>query len=146
MYVFVKRNIPFAFALYYIGFAVFGYGSNAPVGIIDYTEIAIFLFGSYLNTFSKYQQHIWNKDSENNGKLYTIKLFKYSIHINYFVVLFWVLGYTILTHNIYSFWIPVFLYFFFSYFNIPKNKYQEEKYKERFSDYKKQKKIIPFIY
>lgn len=156
MFVFIKRripfeetiSIPFAFALYYIGFAIFGYGSNAPVGIIDYAGIAIFLFGSYLNSFSEYQRYIWKKDLENKGKIYTLKLFKYSMHINYFGDLLWVIGYTILTHNIYSVWIPVFLYFFFAYFNIPKlDKYLKEKYKEQFSDYKKQtKKFIPFIY
>lgn len=156
MFVFIKRripfeetiSIPFAFALYYIGFAIFGYGSNAPVGIIDYAGIAIFLFGSYLNSFSECQRYIWKKDPENKGKIYTLKLFKYSMHINYFGDLLWVIGYTILTHNIYSVWIPVFLYFFFAYFNIPKlDKYLKEKYKEQFSDYKKQtKKFIPFIY
>ena len=155
-FVFVKRRIPFeetisvpfAFALYYIGFAIFGYGSNAPLGIIDYTGIAIFLFGSYLNTFSEYQRHTWKKDPENKGKLYTINLFKYSMHINYFGDLLWVIGYAVLTHNVYSAWIPLFLYLFFAYFNIPKlDTYLEEKYKDQFSEYKNHtKKFIPFIY
>ena len=156
MFIFIKRRIPFeetvsiplAFALYYIGFAVFGYGSPAPVGVVDYFGIAIFLFGSYLNTFSEYQRFIWKKDPANKGKLYTVNLFRYSMHINYFGDLLWVIGYSILSHNIYSVWIPIFLFFFFAFFNIPKlDTYLSEKYKDQFDYYKKNtKKFIPFIY
>ncbi|MCF6183548.1 MAG: DUF1295 domain-containing protein [Bacteroidales bacterium] len=156
MFVFVKRripfeesiSIPFAFALYYIGFAVFGYGTQTPVGIFDYFGVAVFLFGSYLNTFSEYQRYKWKKDPNNKGKLYTIKLFRHSIHINYFGDLLWVIGYSILTLNIWSVWIPILLFFFFIFFNIPKlDTYLAEKYKTQFSNYKKQtKKFIPFIY
>lgn len=155
-FVFVKRripleeaiSIPFAFALYYIGFAIFGYGSNAPVGIIDYAGIAIFLFGSYLNSFSEYQRYIWKKDPGNKGKIYTEKLFSRSMHINYFGDLLWVIGYSLGTHNVYSFWIPVLLFLFFAFYNIPKlDTYLAEKYKDQFQNYKiKTKKFIPYIY
>ncbi len=156
MFVFVKRripfeetiSIPFAFALYYIGFAVFGYGTQTNIGLIDYFGIAVFLFGSYLNTMSEYQRHIWKKHSENKGKLYTLKLFSSSMHINYFGDLLWVIGYSILTLNIWSVWIPVLLFVFFTFFNIPQlDSYLAEKYREQFNNYKKHtKKFIPFIY
>ncbi len=156
MFVFVKRRIPFeetvsvplAFALYYIGFAFFGYGSPSSIGMIDYFGILIFLYGSYLNSFSEYQRYVWKKDPTNKGKLYTINLFKYSMHINYFGDLLWVIGYSVLTHNIYSAWIPIFLFLFFVFFNIPKlDNYLAEKYKNQFSEYKNHtKKFIPFIY
>jgi len=156
MFVFLKRHIPyeevfgisFAFSIYYIGFAIFGYASDAPTGIFDYLGIAIYLFGSYLNTTSELQRHIWKKDPNNKGKLYTIKLFSYSMHINYFGDLLWVTGYAILTRNIYSIGIVIFLFLFFAFLNIPKlDKYLAEKYKGQFEDYKKKtKKFIPFIY
>jgi len=156
MFVFLKRKIafeevisvPFAFAIYYLGFAILGYPTNIPIGFIDYIGIAIFLFGSYLNTASEFQRHIWKKDTNNKGKLYTIKLFSYSMHINYFGDLLWVIGYAILTRNIYSISIVIFLFIFFTFFNIPKlDKYLSEKYKEQFNEYqKKTKKFIPFIY
>jgi len=156
MFVFVKRripfeetiSIPFAFALYYIGFAIFGYGSQTPVGITDFIGIGIFILGSYLNTVSEYQRHIWKKNSENKGKLYTLKLFSHSMHINYFGDLLWVIGYSFVSLNIWSVWIPVLLFFFFVFFNIPKlDSYLAEKYQNQFNEYKKQtKKFIPFIY
>ncbi len=156
MFVFVKRSIPFeetisipfAFALYYIGFAVFGYGTQTPVGFIDYFGITVFLFGSYLNTMSEYQRHTWKKLSENKGKLYTLKLFSRSMHINYFGDLLWVIGYSIISLNIWSAWIPILLFFFFIFFNIPKlDNYLAKKYNSQFDTYKKQtKKLIPFIY
>ncbi len=156
LFVFIKRKIPFeetisvpfAFALYYIGFAIFGYGSQTPVGITDFIGIGIFLLGSYLNTVSEYQRHIWKKHSENKGKLYTLKLFSHSMHINYFGDLLWVIGYSIVSLNIWSVWIPIILFFFFVFFNIPKlDAYLAEKYKAQFENYKKTtKKFIPFIY
>ena len=156
MIVFLKRripleeviSIPLAFSLYYIGFAIFGYGSVQEIGIIDYLGIAIFFFGSYLNTYSELQRHIWKKKNTNKGKLYTSGLFKYSMHINYFGDLLWVIAYSMLTLNIYSVWIPVFLFLFFAFYNIPKlDQYLAGKYKAQFSAYrKKTKKFIPFIY
>lgn len=141
-------SIPLAFSLYYIGFAIFGYGSNEPIGFPDFIGIAIYIFGSYLNTYSEFQRYIWKKNPENSKKLYTIGLFRYSMHINYFGDLLWVIGYSILTHNIWSVWIPIFLFLFFAFFNIPKlDSYLSEKYKDQFTKYKKNtKKFIPFIY
>ncbi len=141
-------SVPFAFAIYYIGFAIFGYVSNASLDIFDLLGITVYLVGSYLNTASELQRFIWKKDPNNKGKLYTINLFSYSMHINYFGDLLWVLGYAILTRNIYSFIIVALLFLFFAFFNIPKlDKYLAEKYKEQFYEYKtKTKKFIPFIY
>lgn len=141
-------SVPFAFAVYYIGFAIFGYASEEAIGIFDYAGIGIYLLGSYLNTASELQRFIWKKDPKNKGKLYTINLFSYSMHINYFGDLLWVLGYAILTRNIYSFIIVVLLFLFFAFFNIPKlDKYLAEKYKNQFVEYQnKTKKFIPFIY
>lgn len=141
-------SVPFAFAIYYLGFAIFGYASDVPIGILDFIGIAVYLVGSYLNTASELQRHIWKKDIDNKGKLYTIKLFSYSMHINYFGDLLWVIGYAILTRNIYSISIVLFLFSFFAFLNIPKlDKYLADKYKDQFQEYKnKTKKFIPFIY
>ena len=79
MFVFLKRgipweealSIPFAFGLYYFGYALLGFFKEVPLDIIDYSAIVIFLIGSYLNTGSEWRRHIWKKRSENNEKLYT---------------------------------------------------------------------------
>lgn len=77
-------SVPFAFAVYYIGFAILGYASNDTISIFDLLGITIYLVGSYLNTGSELQRFIWKKNPNNKGKLYTIKLFSHSMHINYF--------------------------------------------------------------
>ncbi len=141
-------DIPFAFALYYIGFAMLGYSTDILPGPLDFLAIAIFLTGSFLNTYSELQRDKWKKNPENKGRLYTIGLFKYSIHINYFGDLLWVIAYAIITRNWYSALIPAFLFCFFAFYNIPMlDKHLASHYGEQFEEYrKKTKKFIPFIY
>ncbi len=141
-------SIPFAFAIYYIGFAMFGYKSNAEINYIDIIAILIYVYGSYLNTGSELFRHKWKQKPENKDKLYTTGLFKYSMHINYFGDLLWVVAYAMITRNWYSISIVVFLICFFVFFNIPKlDTYLASKYGVQFEEYKKKtKKFIPFIY
>ncbi len=141
-------SVPMAFALYYIGFSLLAYNRTTPIEMSDYVAIAIFLLGSFLNTFSELQRHFWKKHPENQGKLYTGNLFSYSMHINYFGDLLWVSAYAIVTRNLYAAPIPIFLFCFFACYNIPKlDAYLAEKYKEQFVVYrKKTKKFIPFVY
>ncbi len=152
----IKRRMPweetfsilFAFTLYYIGFALFGYKSTLGIGFVDILAIGIFLLGSFLNTGSEIARDKWKKDPHNSGQLYTSGLFKYSMHINYFGDLLWVSAYSILTRNWYSITIPVFLFCFFTFYNIPKlDAYLSSKYGKQFEEYrKKTRKFIPFIY
>ena len=152
----IKRHIPweetfsiaFAFALYYIGFVLLGYRTELSIDLIDFIAIGLFLIGSFLNTGAELSRDKWKKDPENSGRLYTIGLFRYSMHINYFGDLLWVTAYAIITRNWYSVFIPVMLFFFFAFFNIPKlDNYLASKYEQQFDEYRrKTKKLIPFIY
>jgi protein-S-isoprenylcysteine O-methyltransferase Ste14 len=141
-------SVPMAFALYYIGFSLLGYNRTTPIDAWDYVAIAVFLFGSFLNTCSELQRHFWKKQPENQGKLYTKGLFSYSMHINYFGDLLWVSAYAIVTRNLHAAAIPLFLLCFFAFYNIPKlDAYLAERYKGQFEAYRqKTKKFIPFIY
>ena len=141
-------SIPLAFSLYYIGFAFLGYANTSPIGWLDYLAVAIYLLGSYLNTGSEWQRDRWKKRPENKGKLYTVGLFSWSMHINYFGDLLWVTAYAIVTRNAWSILIVLFLFCFFAFFNIPKlDAYLAEKYGEQFDAYqKKTKRLIPFLY
>ena len=141
-------SIPFAFAIYYVGFAMFGYKAVDELNFIDIIAILVYIFGSYLNTGSEYFRYRWKKKPENEGKLYTTGLFKYSMHINYFGDLLWVVAYAMITRNWYSISIIVFLFCFFAFYNIPKlDTYLASKYGAQFEEYsKKTKKFIPFIY
>jgi len=141
-------SVPMAFALYYIGFPLLVFNRGVSIDWIDYLAIFIFIVGSTLNTVSELQRNFWKKHQENKGKLYTIGLFKYSMHINYFGDILWVSAYAIITRNYYSIAIPVLLFCLFTFWNIPAlDKYLANRYKEQFEGYaKKTKKLIPFIY
>lgn len=141
-------DVPFAFALYYIGFSLFVLPVSVPVSLFDYIAILIFIVGCSLNTIGELLRDQWKKDSNNKGKLYTEGFFKYSMHINYFGDLLWVIAYAMITRNIYSITIPIFLFCFFVFYNIPKlDKYLLGKYGSQFIQYSKStKKFIPFIY
>ena len=143
-----SMSVPFAFALYFVGFALLAYGRASALDWIDFSAIFLFIFGSFLNTASELQRHFWKKRPENKGKLFTRGLFGYAMHINYFGDLMWVTAYAIITRNHYASIIPIFLFCLFVFFNIPKlDAYLSEKYAAEFDQYRrKTKRFIPFIY
>lgn len=156
MFVFLKRripwmesiDIPFAFALYYIGFPLFALSTHQKIDAIDYIGIGIFITGSCINTFSELLRYKWKQNPEHKGKLYTEGLFKYSMHVNYFGDVLWVSAYAILTRNWYSVIIPIFLLCFFIFYNIPKlDAHLKTRYADEYPEYaRRTKKLIPFIY
>lgn len=141
-------SIPFAFALYYVGFAMLAYSSTQPLGYLDVFALILFGYGSQLNTGSELARDHWKKLPENKGKLYTKGSFRYAMHINYFGDILWVSAYAILTRNWYSILIVLFLLVFFVFYNIPKlDEYLASRYGEQFKEYSnKTKKLIPFVY
>ena len=141
-------SVPIAFALYYIGFALLVLPSGNSIDLLDYLGIILFVKGCFLNTFGELQRYFWKKNPMNKGKLFTKGLFAYSMHINYFGDVLWVSGYALITRNYYAILIPLFLFSFFAFYNIPKlDKYLALKYKEQFQAYrKKTKRFIPFIW
>jgi len=141
-------SVPMAFALYFIGFPLLGLNRTISIDWIDYLAIIIFILGSSINTISELQRHFWKKNPKNKGKLYTIGLFKYSMHINYFGDILWVSAYAIITRNYYAIAIPILLFCLFVFWNIPAlDKYLANRYKGEFEEYEKRtKKLIPFIY
>lgn len=141
-------SVPLAFALYYLGFSLLVLPTAKPLAAIDLLAIVLFVTGCTLNTGGELQRHIWKQDPQNKGRLYTQGFFKYAMHINYFGDLLWVIAYAMLCRNAYAFLIPLFLFCFFAFFNIPKlDAYLKEKYGQAFVKYAKStKKFIPFIY
>jgi len=141
-------SVPLAFALYFIGFPLFVLPISVPIDIIDYFAISLFIIGCILNSGGEILRNKWKKEPENKGKIYTQGFFKYSRHINYFGDILWVISYALITKNIWSITIPLFLFIFFAFYNAPKlDKYLKEKYGNDYDDYaKKTKMLIPFIY
>ena len=141
-------SIPFAFALYFIGFPLFVLPVSAQIDGFDYFAIGLFIIGCVLNSGGEILRNNWKKNPENKGEIYTQGFFKYARHINYFGDLLWVIAYAIISKNWYSITIPIFLFCLFAFYNAPKlDKYLEGKYGKGYEEYaKKTKMLIPFIY
>lgn len=141
-------SIPFAFALYYIGFPLLVLPVSIPIDGLDYVAIALFIAGCTLNTGGEILRDRWKRKPSNKGKIYTGGFFKYSRHINYFGDILWVTGSAIITRNWYAVTIPLFLFCFFAFYNAPKlDDYLKNKYGGAYDEYaRKTKMLIPFIY
>jgi len=156
VFVFLKRKIAWSemflvsslmsFALF--SFAKVGGDSNQPVGFLDCFSIFLYLFGSWLNTYSEYTRHTWKKQNENKRQLYTGGLFKYSMHINYLGDIFLFMGFALITLQFSMLFIPLVMALNFIFIIIPRlDKYLATKYGKAFDEYAKgTKKFIPGIY
>lgn len=140
-------SIPFAFMVYYAGFSLLGGPTSIAIDWIDGFAIGLFCVGSFTNTYSEILRDAWRKKPENQGKLYTGGLFRYARHINYFGDILWVSGFALLTRNVWSALIPLFLFAFFFFYNAPElDRHLQEKYPEEFAVYKQQvKMLVPFL-
>jgi steroid 5-alpha reductase family enzyme len=140
-------SIPFAFALYLLGFPLLARSASVEFGAIEVLGIGLFVIGSFINTYSEHQRRRFKRRPENKGHLFTGGLFALSMHPNYFGDLLWVSGYACVTRNALSLLIPAFLFCFFYFFNIPKlDRHLREHYGDAFKDYESRtKRLIPFV-
>lgn len=134
-----------AFGLYYLGFPLLAIWGNLNLVWIGWI---FFILGSSVNTLSELLRKPFKADPRNKGKLYTGGLFKYAVHINYFGDVLWVLGFALVTGNLWSLLIPLMLLCMFIFSYIPTaDKYLSKHYGQSFIDYnKKTKSLIPFIW
>ena len=141
-------SVPFAFALYYIGFSLLVLPTTKPLDMLDFVAVLLFVVGSVLNSGGEILRDRWKKNPVNKGKIYTAGFFRYARHINYFGDLLWVIAYAVVTRNWYATAIPVFLFCFFAFYNAPKlDRYLSRKYGADYARYARQTKMfIPFIY
>ncbi len=119
-----------------------GTGAATPVGV------ALYAFGSYLNTGSEYGRDTWKRRAENSGCLYTEGLFRFSRHINYLGDLILFSGFAMITGRAWSFLIPLLMLGGFVFINIPTlDGYLARKYGADFDRYAaRTRKLIPWIY
>lgn len=125
-----------------------GGSKEDAVGIIEILGIVLFVYGSYLNTASEYFRHVWKQMKENQGRLYTLKLFKFTRHTNYTGDVLLFSGIALVGSHVSLLLIPVSMGLFFVFVLIPlKEKYLASKYGAEFKEYAKTtKKLIPGIY
>lgn len=155
IFVFVERRIPWeeafsiplAFALYLLGFPLLARPAAVAFGAIEALGIALFVVGSIINTYSEHQRRDFKRRTENKGKLFTGGLFALSMHPNYFGDLLWVSGHACVTRNAFASLIPLFLFCFFYFFNVPKlDRYLRQHYGAAFTEYERRtKRLIPFL-
>ncbi len=160
LFVLLKRRVAYSealglsafMALFEIGFLLLGAGilsgKAAPFGPLDVFAIALILIGSFFNTGSELQRHIWKRAPAHKGQCYTGGLFAHSMHINYFgdSVLF--TGWALLTTSWFAFAIPAFMTVSFVFFHIPGlDAYLADRYGAAFKSYAASTaKFVPYIY
>lgn len=155
-FVFLKRRMAWGevaivapwIAAIHITFAFLGGTQQATIGASDVLSLLLYGTGSYLNTGSEYLRYLWKLQPENQGHLYTLGLFRYAMHINYFGDLVLFSGYALLTRNVWAGSIPLLMLGGFVFFNIPAlDAYLERKYAAEFKSYaRRTRKLIPVLY
>ncbi len=135
-------------ATFEVGFVWLAGQSSAAFSALDVLGLGLLAFGSYLNTGSEVQRKWWKADPAHKGHCYTLGLFRYSMHINFFgdVVLF--SGWALLTANLFALGLPLLMALMFIFLHIPGlDAYLAKRYGNEFTAYaSKTKKLIPFVY
>jgi protein-S-isoprenylcysteine O-methyltransferase Ste14 len=156
LFVFVQRKIGWfegglvsvLFFMMFYTFVVSAGSQPEPIGLIDIAGIFMFLIGSYINTLADYQRFAWKRKIENKGRLYTLGLFKYSMHINYFGDAITYIGLALITMEMLCLFISTIIIVNFIVIQIPmQDKHLSKKYGNDFVDYSRvTKKFIPYVY
>lgn len=71
-------SVPFAFAIYFIGFPLFVLPISKPIDTLDFFAISIFVIGCVLNSGGEILRKKWKRKPENKGQIYTKDFFKYA--------------------------------------------------------------------
>lgn len=132
----------------HLGFALLGGTNIASIGIETFVGAILYVAGSYLNTASEYSRHLWKQQPENQGKLYTRGLFRYSMHINYFGDEILFAGFAMVTGSVWALLVPALMAVSFVGINIPMlDDYLKNRYGSEFVVYAKQtKRFVPYFY
>ncbi len=156
MFVFLQRKVSWfegglvsvLFFMMFYTFVVSAGSHPDPIGLIDIVGIFMFLVGSYINTMADYQRFAWKGKNENKGRLYTLGLFKYSMHINYFGDAITYIGLALITLEMLCLFISIGIILNFVVIQIPMlDKHLSKKYGDDFTEYSRVvKKFIPFVY
>ena len=156
LFAFIKRRVGWfegitvgiLYGIMSVMFAVWGTQKSSTVAFLDITGAILFCIGSFINSLSDYQRHLWKKRPGNQGQIYTQGLFRYAIHINFFGDSLMFVGFAIVTQNSMSFIPVLFIVLNFILFQIPQlDDYLKNKYGNKFEEYaRRTKKFIPYIY
>lgn len=155
-FVFLRRGVSWAevftiapwLLFIFLFLAIAGGDNPVPFGSIGWLGIALFLSGSWMNSYSEYSRHQWKQRIENRTKLYTKGLFRYSRHPNYLGDLVIFTGMCLIAGEWVTAIIPLLMLAGFVFVNIPVlDAHLHDHYGSAFDTYAgKTKKLIPFLY
>ncbi len=156
LFVFIKRKVSWfegilvgsLYGIMIVGFSDWGTQTGPTNLFWDIVGFVLFCAGSFINSVSDFQRHVWKLQSENQGHIYTLGLFRYAMHINYFGDTIMLIGFAIVTQNAMSFLPVLAIALNLILLQIPLlDAHLKNKYGIEFEAYEsKTKKFIPFIY
>ncbi len=143
----VSIIVPWVFILFCI-FPILGALNPASFGATAWIGVALYFFGSWMNTWSEHQRNLWKQRPENRGHLYTGGLFRYTRHPNYLGDLILFSGLCLICGRSITALIPILMLCGFVFANIPAlDKHLHEHYGDEFTHYSAHtRKLIPFVY
>lgn len=124
-------------------------GRNASVvGPEALIGVAMFVFGSWMNTSAEWARDRWKQKPENRGHLYAGSWFRWTRHPNYLGDLILFSGLCLIAGRWVSAVIPVLMLAGFVFVNVPAlDAHLLEHYGQEFEEYAaRTKKLIPFVY
>jgi protein-S-isoprenylcysteine O-methyltransferase Ste14 len=124
-------------------------GTNPePFAAAGFIGIVLFILGSWMNSYAEYTRHVWKRQAENRGRLYTGGLFHYSRHPNYLGDLLSFSGLCLISGVWVTVIVPLLMLAGFVFVNIPVlDSHLHDHYGSAFDDYARQtRKLIPFVY
>ncbi|HEU5350227.1 MAG TPA: DUF1295 domain-containing protein [Terracidiphilus sp.] len=128
--------------------AILGGFNASPAGLLCFAGAALFLLGSWMNTWSEFQRHRWKLRPENKGRLYTLGLFRLARHPNYLGDLIAFAGLCLIAGRWITAVVPVLMLAGFVFVNIPVlDAHLRAHYGPDFDAYaKRTPRLIPFLY
>lgn len=155
-FVFLKRAVswsevftiaPWLLCIYLL-LAISGGINPVPVAVAAIIGLALFLVGSWMNSYAEYARHKWKQLPENRGRLYTQGLFRYSRHPNYLGDLISFSGICLISGAWVTVIIPILMLAGFVFVNVPVlDSHLHDHYGQDFDAYAAHtRKLIPFLY
>lgn len=155
-FVFLKRGMSWSevFTIAPGVFCVFvllslaGGTNSAGLGVAGVDGIALFLLGSWMNSYAEYQRHVWKQCPDHRDRLFTRGLFRLVRHPNYLGDLISFSGLCLIAGRWYTAFIPVVMLCGFVFVNVPVlDAHLREHYGAEFDEYaRRTRKLIPFVY
>ena len=155
-FVFLKRAVgwgeafmivPWVLCIYLL-LAIVGGRNSAPFGAVAGVGAGLFVLGSWMNSKAEYARHVWKRQPDNRGYLYTLGLFRYSRHPNYLGDLISFSGLCLVSGRWMTIVIPSIMLAGFVFANIPMfDSHLHNHYGAAFDEYAaRTRKLIPFVY